>query len=87
MRTVVSIAGMRGEYCKRALFTALTPVEGIRSAEVTLGRITIEHDGSVTESGLREAIEVTGYVVANVVHERRVLPVMDSALQTHFRRT
>ncbi len=84
MRTVVTIAGMRGEHCKRALFTALTPVAGIRSAEVTLGCITIEHDGSATESALREAIAVTGYVVANVVHERRVLPVMDSAPQTHL---
>jgi copper chaperone CopZ len=81
MRTVVTIAGMRSEHCKRALFTALTPLAGILSAEVALGTVTIEHDGTVTEDDLREAISVTGYVIADVVHERRVLPLMDPSLQ------
>jgi len=83
MLTIVTIAGMRGEHCKRALFTALTPVAGIRSAEVSLGRVTIDHDGSVTEDELREAISVTGYVIAAVTHERRVLPVMDSSIEAN----
>jgi copper chaperone CopZ len=74
---------MRGDHCKRALFTALTPIAGIQSADVTLGRITVEHDGTVTEEELREAISVTGYVVAEVVEERRVLPVMDPSLEAH----
>jgi copper chaperone CopZ len=77
MRTVVTIAGMRGEHCKRAIFTALTPVSGIRSAEVSLGRITVEHDGTVTEAELREAIAVTGYVISDVTEERRALPIRD----------
>jgi copper chaperone CopZ len=83
MITVVTIAGMRGEHCKRALFTALTPVAGIRSAEVSVGRITVDHDGSVTAAELREAISVTGYVVADVVEERRALPIMNVALEAH----
>lgn len=83
MITVVTIAGMRGEHCKRAVFTALTPVLGIRSADVALGRVTIAHDGTVTEEELREAIAVTGYVVADVRHDRRVLPLMDSSLEAH----
>lgn len=83
MTTIVTIAGMRGEHCKRALFTALTPVAGIRSAEVSLGRVTIDHDGSVTEAELRKAISVTGYVIADVTHERRVLPVMGSSIETN----
>jgi copper chaperone CopZ len=83
MRTVVTIAGMRGDHCKRALFTALTPIAGIQSADVTLGRITVEHDGTVTEEELREAISVTGYVIAEVVEERRVLPLMDPSLEAH----
>lgn len=77
MTTVLNIAGMRGEYCRRALFTALTPVAGIRSAEVSLGSITIEHDGTVTEAELREAIAVTGYIVSSVVHERG-LPIFQA---------
>jgi copper chaperone CopZ len=79
MITVVTIAGMRGEHCKRALFTALTPVAGIRSAEVSLGRATIEHDGSVTADELRDAISVTGYVITDVLEERRALPVIDDS--------
>lgn len=83
MRTVVTIAGMRGDHCKRALFTALTPVAGIHSADVSVGRIIIEHDGTVTEEELRDAIAVTGYVVADVVEERRILPVMDPSVEAH----
>ncbi len=83
MITVVTIAGMRGDHCKRALFTALTPVAGIHAAEVALGRITVEHDGTVTEQELRDAISVTGYVVASVVEERRVLPIMNDSLEPH----
>ena len=83
MRTVVTVAGMRGEHCRRAIFTALTPVGGIRSAEVMLGRIVIEHDGTVTEAALREAIGVTGYVIANVVEDRRALPMVDDSVP-HF---
>lgn len=70
---------MRGEHCKRALFTALTPVTGITSAEVSLGCITVEHDSTVTEQDLRDAIAVTGYVITGVGTERRSLPVMDSS--------
>jgi len=82
MRTVVTIAGMRGDHCKRALFTALTPIAGIFTAEVTVGRITVEHDGTVTEQELRAAISVTGYVIADIVEDRRTLPVMDDSLHT-----
>lgn len=77
MTTVVTIAGMRGEHCRRALFTALTPVAGIRSAEVSLGSITIEHDGSVTEAQVRDAISVTGYVVISV-EQQRGLPILQA---------
>jgi hypothetical protein len=37
----------------------------------------------VTEQELRDAISVTGYVIADVVEERRVLPVMDPSLEAH----
>ena len=83
MRTVVTIAGMRSEHCKRALFTALTPIPGIHSADVALGHITVEHDGTVTGQDLRDAISVTGYVVADVLEERRALPTMDAPLPAH----
>ena len=74
---------MRGDHCKRALFTALTPISGISTAEVALGRITVEHDGTVTEQELREAIAVTGYVIADITEDRRTLPVMGDPIQSH----
>ncbi|MEO7101716.1 MAG: heavy metal-associated domain-containing protein [Gemmatimonadaceae bacterium] len=83
MITIVTIAGMRGEHCKRAVFTALTPVAGIRSADVSLGRVTIDHDGTVTEAELCEAISVTGYVIADVVHERRLLPIVGNQVEAN----
>ena len=75
---------MRGDHCKRALFTALTPIAGISTAEVVLGRITVEHDGTVTATELRDAISVTGYVIADIVEDRRILPVMGESLQAEF---
>jgi len=75
VKTTVLVAGMRSEHCKRAVFTALTPVPGILVAEVTLGMVYVEHSGEATPAALREAIELTGYVVVNVVEDRRTLPI------------
>ena len=75
MRTRLRILGMSTPHCIRAVFTALTPVEGILSADVVLGSVEVEHDGRATGEALREAIAVAGYEVAEVVEERRRLPV------------
>lgn len=76
MITRLRIAGMSCQYCVQAVFTALTPVEGIVSAQVAIGAATIEHDGRVTETALREAIAVSGYEVTVAEEERRQLPVV-----------
>ena len=76
MRTTVTVAGMRSEHCKRAVFTALTPLPGIHTVEVELGSVVIEHDGAVTIEALRDAIDVAGYTVTGGSDDRRVLPVM-----------
>ena len=76
MRTRLRIAGMSTPHCVRAVFTALTPVEGIISAEVVLGAAEIEHDGRATIEALREAIAVAGYEAEAVAEERRRLPVV-----------
>jgi copper chaperone CopZ len=64
MVTRLRITGMSCQHCVQAVFTALTPVPGIRSAEVTIGAATIEHDGRATVDALRQAIAVAGYDVA-----------------------
>jgi len=75
MRTRLRILGMSTPHCIRAVFTALTPVEGIVSADVVLGSVEVEHDGRATADALREAIAVAGYEVAEVEEDRRRLPV------------
>ena len=76
MITRLRISGMSCQHCVRAVFTALTPVEGIRSADVTIGQATIEHDGSVTMDALRDAVAVAGYAVEDGTEERRRLPLL-----------
>jgi copper chaperone CopZ len=76
MLTRLRIAGMSCQRCVQAVFTALTPVEGIVSADVSIGAATIEHDGRATLEALREAIAVTGYDVVLAEEERRRLPVV-----------
>ena len=63
MITRLHISGMTCQRCVQAVFTSLTPVEGIVSADVRIGVATIEHDGRVTAAALREAIAVAGYDV------------------------
>jgi copper chaperone CopZ len=76
MITRLRIGGMSCQRCVQAVFTALTPVEGIHSAQVPIGAATIEHDGRATIEALREAIAVSGYDVALADEDRRALPVV-----------
>jgi copper chaperone CopZ len=76
MLTRLRISGMSCQRCVQAVFTALTPVEGITSAEVTIGAAVVEHDGRATVDALRDAIAVAGYDATLAEEERRRLPVM-----------
>ena len=76
MITTLRIGGMLAVHAKRAVFTALSGVEGIRSAEVELGRAVVEHDGRATSQLLREAVEAAGFEVEEIVEERRRLPMV-----------
>ena len=67
---------MSCQHCVTAVFTALTPVEGILAAEVEIGSVVVEHDGRATVEALRDAIAVAGYDAALATEERRHLPVV-----------
>jgi copper chaperone CopZ len=67
---------MTCQHCVRAVFTALTPVQGVLSADVAIGRVEVEHDGSATIDELRAAIAVAGYQAIPEREERRRLPVL-----------
>lgn len=74
--TRLRITGMSCQRCVQAVFTALTPVEGIITAEVSIGIATIEHDGRASPDALREAIAVSGYDAILAGEERRRLPIV-----------
>lgn len=67
---------MSCQHCVHAVFTALTAVEGIQRANVTVGALEVEHDGSVTVQQLKEAVAVAGYDVVDADTNRRALPVV-----------
>ena len=66
---------MSCQRCVQAVFTALTPVEGIASAQVTIGAAVIEHDGRATIEQLREAVAAAGYTLGEAETDRRRLPI------------
>jgi len=76
MITRARVEGMTCQHCVRAVFTALTAVEGITRADVSIGAIEVEHDGRVTVDQLREAVAVAGYSVVEGKVDRRVLPLL-----------
>lgn len=74
MVTTLKISGMTCAHCTRAVFTALSGVEGISRADVKVGTAVIEHDGSVTVDTLKSAVATAGYSVVVADENRRVLP-------------
>jgi copper chaperone CopZ len=76
MITRLRVHGMTCQRCVQAVFTALTPVEGITRADVRIGAATIEHDGRATFDALRSAIAMSGYDATYVAEERRQLPIL-----------
>lgn len=75
MRTTASISGMTCAHCVRAVFTSLAGVEGISSADVSIGRAVIDHNGTVTPEEIRAAIKIAGYDVADMKSDARTLPI------------
>jgi len=75
MRTIVVVNGMQAVHCVRGVQTALAMVPGITWCDVSMGLVELEHDGSATESQLRDAIAVAGFTVSAVRVERR-LPIV-----------
>lgn len=75
--TLARIAGMRSVHCTRAVYTALAAVEGVATADVAIGRATIEHDGRATEAAIRDAVSLAGYELLETSEERqRSLPLL-----------
>jgi copper chaperone CopZ len=72
MVSILTISGMVAVYSKRAVFTALSGVPGVVSAEVEMGKAIVEHDPSTSSDALVAAIAITGCEVTSVKIERRL---------------
>lgn len=73
--TTITIGGMAAVHAVRAVFTALTAVPGIQTADVSLGKAIIQHDGTATHDDLRAAIDMAGCEVVSIQETRRQLPL------------
>ena len=67
---------MSSVHAARAIFTSLAGVDGVGQADVGRGEAVVEHDGSVTEAALRDAVALAGFEVVDIREERRVLRVI-----------
>ena len=75
--TVARIAGMRSVHCARAVYTAVASLPGVVTAEVVVGRASIDHDGTLDGDSLRAAIALAGYELVEKSEERqRTLPLL-----------
>ena len=72
MVSILRISGMVAVHSKRAVFTALSGVAGVVSAEVEMGRAVVEHDASTTADSLRAAVALAGCEVTSISIERRL---------------
>ncbi len=54
------------EHCVRAINDELTKLPGVEQVDVDLAskRVTVRHDGSVSDAQLREGIAEAGYDIA-----------------------
>lgn len=75
MQTAALISGMTCAHCVRAVFTSLGGVEGIKRADVSIGKAVIEHDGTVSHEDIRAAIALAGYQVTELKIDRPTLPL------------
>jgi copper chaperone len=75
MQTTALISGMTCAHCVRAVFTSLAGVEGIKRADVSIGKAIIDHDPNVTNDAIRKAVEIAGYAVDDFKNDRRSLPI------------
>ena len=69
MHLRLAITGMTSVHAKRALFTALAGVPGVRSAEVEMGAALLDCDGVVDQQALRAAITELGLTLTTITRE------------------
>ena len=82
MRLRLTIDGMLSVHAKRAVFTAMTGVPGLVSAEVEM-RVAIVEGTALDEHELRAAVESVGCRVSHIERlpaQRPLLPLLEDSL-------
>ena len=75
-RVRVELEGLVAVHAVRAVWTALTAVPNVVSAEVTMAGAVLELDGPLDRAALDAALDLAGVrVVAVTVEQRRMLPL------------
>lgn len=74
------VDGMNGVHAARALHTALGGIEGMRTADVWVGRALLEYTGSADdttlEQALRSTLDLVGLKLRSVdIRQDRRLPI------------
>jgi copper chaperone CopZ len=76
METTLLIDGMRSAHCARAVHTALAMVPGIATAEVVVGRATLEHGEPLDANAISQAVTLAGYSLRECTTLRRRLVLL-----------
>ena len=75
-RVRVELEGLVAVHAVRAVWTALTVVPNVVSAEVTMAGAVLELSGPLDRAALDEALDFAGVRVLSVtVEQRRMLPL------------
>lgn len=79
MRLELLIDGMFAVHAKHAVFTALGAIDGLRRADVELGRAVVEleaRSGTAPEGAIREALLQAGCTLRGMRELPRSLPTL-----------
>lgn len=75
-RVKVEVDGMVGIHAVRAVWTALSAVPGVVSADVTMSGVLLEVEGALDEQLLGAMLSAAGVqLVAVTVEQRSILPL------------
>ncbi|HEY0929101.1 MAG TPA: hypothetical protein VGE27_04215 [Gemmatimonas sp.] len=75
-RAYVEIDGLIAVHAVRAVWTALTAVPGILSAEVSMTGAVLELEAPVDRDALAAALAMAGVTLRDVRQERGTLPLL-----------
>lgn len=64
-KLVLNVEGMSCSHCEKSVKKAVFEIDGVSDVKVSLAdrQVTVEHNGNVPDSSIKDAIEEVGYDV------------------------